>query len=259
MLFTPGIQASLVVAIIAPLIGIFLILRRYALIADSLAHVSLAGVALGLLLGINPLFTAMGVAVLSSVAIERLRLSRRVSGESALAIFLSGGLALAVTLLSFSDSPDADLEGYLFGDISTVTNLDTLLVLGLGLVIIAFLVALYKELAYVTFDEEAAQVSGVPVRFVNMILVFLAALAVSIAIPIVGVLLISALIVIPTMAALQLRKSFMQTMVWAEVFSVFSVMAGIAVSSYFNIATGGAIVLMTVAVFLITFILGRKK
>ena len=259
MPFPPGLQASLVVAIIAPLIGIFLILRRYALIADSLAHVSLAGVALGLLLGVNPLLTAMGVAVLSSVAIERLRLLRRVSGESALALFLSGGLALAVVLLGFSNSPDVELEDYLFGSISTVTNLDTILIVGLGLVIVAFVIALYKELVYVTFDEESAQVSGIRVRLVNMVLIFLAALAVSLAIPIVGVLLISALIVIPTLAALQLRKNFLQTILWAEVFSIFSVVAGIAASLYRNVAASGAIVLIAIVIFLITFLLGPKK
>lgn len=259
MTFIPGLEASLIVAIIAPLIGIFLILRRYALIADSLAHVSLAGVALGILLGINPLLTAMGVAVFSSVAIERLRLSKRVSGESALAMFLSGGLALAVVLLSFSSNPEVELEDYLFGSIATVTNLDSILIAALGLIIIAFLIALYKELIYVTFDEEAAKVSGIPVRFVNMVLIFLAALAVSLAIPIVGVLLISALIVIPALAALQLRKSFLKTIIWAEIFSIFSVMAGIAVSTWLNIAASGLIVLTAITIFLVTFLFGSKK
>jgi zinc transport system permease protein len=259
MTFIPGFEASIIVAIIAPLIGIFLVLRRYALIADSLAHVSLAGVALGILLGINPLLTAMGVAVFSSVAIERLRLSKRVSGESALAMFLSGGLALAVVLLSFSNSPDAELEDYLFGSITSVTSLDTILIAALGLLIIVFLMALYKELIYVTFDEEAAKVSGIPVRFVNMVLIFLTALAVSLAIPIVGVLLISALIVIPALAALQLRKSFLKTIMWAEIFSIFSVGAGIAASIWLNIEASGLIVLTAIAIFLVTFLLGSKK
>ena len=259
MPFSPGLQAGLIVAVIAPLIGIFLILRRYALIADSLAHVSLAGVALGILLGVNPLVTAMGVAVLSSVAIERLRLSKRVSGESALAMFLSGGLALAVLLLSFSNNPDADLEGYLFGNISKVASSDTFLMLGLALVIIAFLVALYKELLYVTFDEESAQVSGIPVRSVNLVLIFLAALAVSLAMPIVGVLLISALIVIPTLAAMQLKRSFAQTIIWAEVFSIFSVVTGILSSYYFDLPASGMIVLITIGIFLLALLFGPKN
>jgi zinc transport system permease protein len=111
----------------------------------------------------------------------------------------------------------------------------------------------------VTFDEEAAKVSGIPVRFVNMVLIFLAALAVSLAIPIVGVLLISALIVIPALAALQLRKSFLKTIIWAEIFSIFSVMAGIAVSTWLNIAASGLIVLTAIAIFLVTFLFGSKK
>lgn len=253
-----GLEAGLIIAIIAPLIGIFLILRRYSLIADTLAHVSLAGVAAGLLLGINPVITAIGAAVLSSTAIERLRLSKRVYGESALAIFLSGSLALAIILLSFGRGRSSDIFNYLFGSIVTVTSGDILLIGGLGVLVIVLLFLFYKELVYVTFDEEAAQVSGIPTRFINILLIVLAALTVALSIPIIGVLLISALVVVPVVAALQLRKSFAVTIIWAEAFSIFSVVAGVIASFYLNIATGGAIVLITIAIFLTTLALGPK-
>src|SRR6185437_5824932 len=117
-------EVGILIGAIAPLIGIFLVLRRYSLIADTLSHVSLAGVAIGLLTGINPLFTALGAAVISSVAIERLRLSQRVYGESALSIFLSGSLALAIVLISLAHGFSVDLFNYLFGSIVTVKQSD---------------------------------------------------------------------------------------------------------------------------------------
>jgi zinc transport system permease protein len=254
-----GLQAGLIIAVIAPLIGIFLILRRYSLIADTLAHVSLAGVAIGLLFGLNPVVTAVFTAALSSAAIERLRLSKRVYGESALALFLSGSLALAVVLISAGGGFNANIFNYLFGSIITVTTFDIALIGGLGIVIIALIAAFYKELVYVTFDEEAAQVSGIPARLINLILIVLAALTVALAIPVIGVLLISALVVIPVLAALQLRKSFVTTIVWAEIFSVFSVVAGIIASYYLDLATGGTIVLIAVAIFLGAFFIKSGK
>jgi len=257
-----GIEAGVIVALIAPLIGIFLVLRRYSLIADTLAHISLSGIALGLLLGISPVFTALVTVLLASLGIERLRFSRRVYGESALALFLSGSLALAVVLLSLAHGLNANLFNYLFGSIVTVTKNDVRAILILAFVVIIVLGAFYKELVYATFDEEAARVSGVPVRIVNTVLVMLSALTVSLAIPIVGVLLVAALIVIPVVAALQLRKSFTRTIVYAEFISLFSVISGIFVSFYLNLSTGGVIVLITLAIFILVFLiktLNQKK
>lgn len=253
-----GLEAGVIVAVIAPAIGIFLVLKRYSLIADTLAHVSLAGIALGLLLGINPVLTALGTAVAASLGIERLRISSRVYGESALALFLSGSLALAVVILSLTHNFNANLFGYLFGSIVTVTATDVWIILVLAVVVIGMLLIFYKSLVYVAFDEEAAKVSGVPVHRVNTVLIILAALTVALAIPIVGVLLIAALIVIPVVTALQLKKSFALTIIYAEAFSVFSVVAGILASFYFNLSTGGTIVLIMLAVFTGVFIFREK-
>jgi len=245
-----GLEAGVIVAIIAPLIGIFLVLRRYSLIADTLAHVSLAGIALGLLFGINPIFTALGVTVVSSLGIERLRTTKRIYGESALALFLSGSLALATVLLSLGKGFNSNLFNYLFGSIVTVTQNDVYTITILAIIVIALLVAFYKELVYITFDEESAKVAGIPVRLINAVLVILAALTISLAIPIVGVLLISALIVIPVVTALQFRRSFARTIIYAECISLFSVITGIFASFYFNLSTGGTIVLIMLAIFL---------
>ena len=244
-----GFEAGIIIALIAPLIGTFLVLRRYGPIADTLSHISLAGVAIGMLFGWNPLMTAIGATTLSSIAIERLRTSRRVYGESALAIFYAGSLALAVVLISLANGFTIDLFNYLFGSLVTVEQSDVIIIGILGLIVCVAIIAFYKELVYITFDEESAVVGGIQTRLINTLLIALVAVTVSLSIPIVGVLLISALIVIPVVTALQFGKGFQQTILIAEVISVFSVVSGIVVSFYLNLSAGGTIVLITLALF----------
>lgn len=245
-----GLTAGILVAFIAPLIGIFLVLRRYSLIADTLAHVSLAGIALGLLLHINPIFTALAATLLSSLGIERLRTSRRVYGESALALFLSGSLALATLLLSLEHGFNKSLLNYLFGSIVTVTQRDVVTIAVLAIIVVAVLATFYKELVYISFDEESARVGGIPTQKINGILIVLAALTVSLAIPVVGTLLIAALVTLPVITALQLRRGFIRTILCAEIISIGSVISGIVVSFYLNLSTGGTIVLVMLGIFL---------
>lgn len=249
-----GLEAGIIVSLIAPVIGIFLVLRRYSLIADTLSHVSLAGVAIGLLLKINPIITAIAASLGSSIVIERLRVSRKVYGESALALFLSGSLALAVVLLSLGHGFNSDLFNYLFGSIVTVKQSDVALIFVLGLLVLISLAVFYKELVFISFDEEAAQVSGIPTGRINTLLITLAALTVSLAIPTVGILLVSALMVIPVVTALQLRKDFKQTILYAQGFSLFSVIAGVIASFYLNLAAGGTIVLIMLIIFSLIYL-----
>lgn len=244
-----GLSAGIIVAIIAPLIGIFLVLKRYSLIADTLSHVSLAGIAIGLLTGINPVFTGLGATILGSLGVERLRTSKKIYGESALALFLSGSLALAIVILSVAKGFNTNLFAYLFGSIVTVTLTDVYVMLALAVVVIITLALFYKHILYVTFDEDAARVSGINTRRVNTVLIILAALVVSLSIPIVGVLLIGALIVIPVIAALQLRANFMRTVLYAEIISIVSVVVGIIGSFYLDISAGGTIVLLMLLIF----------
>lgn len=251
-------EAGIIIAIIAPLIGTFLVLRRYSLIADTLSHVSLAGVVLGILLKVNPLITALVTAVVSSVAIERLRISRKVFGESALSIFLSGSLALAIVLISFVRGFGVGLFSYLFGSITIVKQIDVYVIAVFGILVIVSIIAFYKELVYVTVDEEAAKVSGLPTRFINMLLIVLAAFTIALAIPIVGALLIGALIVIPVITALQFNRSFKQTIFIAEAVSLFSVILGIIISFYLDLSTGGTIVLITISLFIVSLLLNKK-
>ncbi len=249
-----GLEAGLLIGAIAPLIGIFLVLRRYSLIADTLSHVSLAGIAVGLLLKVNPLFTALGASALSSVAIDRLRVSKKIYGESALSIFLSGSLALAVVLIGLAHGFTVDLFSYLFGSIVTVRPADVNTIIVLSACIVLCITLFYKELVYISFDEEAALVSGIRVRLFNTLFILLAAAAIAIAIPIIGILLISALLVLPVVTALQFKKSFKTTLVLAECISIVSVFIGIIVSFYLNISSGGTIVLVMLVLFGLTLI-----
>lgn len=244
-----GLEAGLLIGAVAPLIGIFLVLRRYSLIADTLSHVSLAGIAVGLLLKINPLLTALGAAAISSVAIERLRTSKKVYGESALSIFLSGSLALAIVLIGLANGFNTDLFSYLFGSILTVRQTDVYFILLTGLVIVFLLLIFYKELVYISFDEDAAKVSGIPVKFFNTLFILMAAAAIAMAIPVIGILLISALLVLPVVTAQQFRKSFKATLLWAEAISLSSVFIGVLTSFYLNISSGGTIVLTMLIIF----------
>jgi zinc transport system permease protein len=168
-------------------------------------------------------------------------------------------LALAVVIISLAHGFSVDLFNYLFGSIVTVKQSDVLIILVTGIFVLLAIIALYKELVYITFDEEAARVGGIPTKTINTIFIILAALTVALAIPIVGILLISALVVVPVVSALQLKTSFLRTIVYAEIISLFSVFTGIIASFYLNIAAGGAIVLTSLMIFGVVLLLNRKR
>ncbi|GFP26416.1 zinc transport system permease protein, partial [Candidatus Hakubella thermalkaliphila] len=187
----------LIIAVIAPIIGVFLIVRRYSLFADTLAHVSLLGIAVGVLTYTNPILTALAASLIGAVGMERLRARTKIYGESILALFLSGSLAIATVIISLARGFNASLLSFLFGSITTVLTSDLYLIGGLGVVILSTMYLVYKELFFIAFDEEAAKVAGLPVEKLSLLLMILSALTVALSIRIVGVLLIGALTVIP--------------------------------------------------------------
>ncbi|KKU81849.1 MAG: ABC-3 protein [Parcubacteria group bacterium GW2011_GWA1_47_8] len=251
-------EAGIAVGIAAPLIGMFLVVRRYSLMADTLAHVSLAGVAIGLLFAINPILSAVILAIVASVGIEGLRLSRRIFGESVLALFLSGSLAIAVIILSLAKGFNANLFSYLFGSISTVSTNDLWVTIALALAVLVFITLFYKEFFFISLDTELAQASGTPVKRLNLVLVMLAALTVALSIRIVGTLLVGALMVIPVIAAMQYGRGFRTTLLLSVLFSLVSVIAGLFASYYFDLASGGAIVLIALGIFLISMVFSKR-
>lgn len=241
--------AGCVIGIIAPLIGSFLVTRRYALMADSLAHISLAGIAIGLLTGIYPIYTAILVTVAAAIIIEWLRTSKKISGEIALAMFLSGGLAVAIVLISLANGFNVDMFSYLFGSITTVKTTDLLVIGVLGIAVLIAVYFFFDEFLYISFNEESAKVNGIPTEFLNTVLVVLTAITVSLSMRIVGLLLIGALMVIPVVTAMQIGKSFTRTVFYAVVFGLAAVICGLFISYYFNLAAGGTIVVVSLVLF----------
>jgi zinc transport system permease protein len=251
--------AGTVIAVIAPLIGAFLVVRRYSMLADTLAHVSLAGVAVGLLTKTHPVAAAVVLSVVSAFGIERLRESKRVFGESALALFLWGSLAAAVVIISLAGGFNVGLFGFLFGSIATVTPVDLYFVAGLGVLVVLLVLSFYKELFFVSFDEELARVSGINARAFNIVLIMLAAVTVSLSMRIVGVLLIGALMVVPVITAMQLSRGFRQTLIISVGISLTSVISGLFLSYYLDLASGGTIVLVALGFFILSLLFGRKN
>ena len=246
-----AILASLITAIVAPTIGFFLVLRRQALMADTLAHVSLAGVAAGILLGLNPLATALVIATGSSVAIEHLK-ARRIASEWALALFLYGSLAVAIILFSLGKNVGSKVPSFLFGNLLTVTTADLWLMTALGSIVIATVILFWKPLLTITFDETFARTIGLPVSRLTTLLAALTAAVITLSIPTLGVLLIGAMISIPVIAALQIRTSAVATLLYAISIALVGTLFGLMLSLAFNIAPAGAIVLTLIV---ITFII----
>ena len=239
---------GILIAMLCAVIGVFLVLRRMALIGDGLAHISFGGIAAGVFFNVYPLLSALVFSILAALGIQKLK-QMKVYSDSAIAIFFSFGLALGVVLVSLSHGFNMDLMSYLFGSILAVSENDILLILSVGLATLAALVLFYKELFYITFDEESARASGVPVESLNTMLLVLAAVAVVLSMQVVGILLVSSFIVIPASIALPLCRSFRQSILASVLIAVLSVIAGLLLAYYFNLAAGGAIVLVLVAAF----------
>lgn len=249
--------AGIIVGILCPLIGIYIVLRRMSLIGDSLSHVALSGVAAGVLANIYPLITALIFSVFAALGIEKLRKNYPQYSELAIAIILSAGLGTGVVLISLAKNINIDLMGYLFGSITTVLKEDIYLIIILGVLIMLSVKFLYKELFYIAFDEEAATLSGIPVKQINIYFIVITAATITLSMRIVGILLVSSLMVIPVATSLQIAKSFKQAMVLSFIFAEFSVMAGIIISYYLELASGGTIVLLSVGILLL--VIGIKS
>lgn len=244
-----ALMAGVAVAITTSVIGLFLVLRRNSLFGDALSHVAFGGIAVGLMAGIYPLWTGLALSVAGALGITKLRQSSRIPPDATVAILLSSGLALGILLVSASGGFTLDLFSFLFGSILLVSINDTLAILAMAGAILAIVIVLYKRFMYVTFDEEQARVSGLRISALNYLFVVLASVAAVVSMRLVGILLVSALIVIPNVTALLFGRGFKKTALISVAVSVFSVIAGIAIAYAFNLAPAGAIVLVSAAVF----------
>ena len=246
---------GIVVGVLAPAVGFFLVERRQSLVGDGLGHVAFAGVAAGYLLGIEPVLTALAFAVAGGLAIEWLRVRGGAAGDQALALVFYTGIALGVVLVSSAGRLDVNLFQFLFGSILTVTWGDLWLVVALGLGSLAAIAVLYRGLVGAVLDEEGSRVAGVRVNLLNTTVAVLAALTIGIAMRVVGILLIAALMALPVLAAQRVAWSLRSTLGLAMAIGLVSVVAGLVVSYYCDLAPGGTIVLLAAGAFVVAALL----
>lgn len=255
---------GILIGIIAPLLGTFLVVRRLSLLADALSHVTLAGIAFGLFLEkkvavpiITPLYSGMLFSVFGAILIEKLRSVYKAYQELGIPIILSGGVGLSVIFISLANGFNTDLFNYLFGSVSAVSRNDFLSILGISIFIIIVIFFFYKELITLSFDEEHATVSGIHSKRIHFLFIVLTALVIAASIRIVGVLLVSALMTLPVAAAMQLAKSFKQLMALSILFGEIAVIIGLISGYYLSIPPGGTIVMVSIAILLMS--IGYKK
>ena len=243
--------AGAIVGVVAPVVGFFLVQRQMSLIGDGIGHVAFAGVAVGYLLGISPVWTALVAAVAGAAAIEWLRAHRKAAGDQALALVFYTGIAGGVVLISAAGALNANLFTYLFGSILTVSRSDLVTIAVLGFAALALIAVLLRVLLAVALDEEGARVAGLPVPGLNAVISMLAALTIGISMRIVGILLIAALMVLPVIAAQRVAWSLRSTIGLSVVLGLGSVLTGLTTSYYANLPPGGTIVLTAAALFLL--------
>lgn len=245
--------AGLAVAMTCAILGVFLILRKDAMIGHGLAHVTFGGVALGLFVHVPPILAAMGVAVLAALGILKLREKAGLYEDTALGIFASVGMAIGIILVSLAGSFNVNLLGFLFGNILAIETFEVWVSLALTVAVLLTVSLFYHELFYLTFDPESAATSGIKVKRLEALLAVLSAITVVLGMKVVGILLVAALIVIPSAAGLMLAGSFRQAMVISAIVSIVSVFWGLLAAFYWDLPASGATVILSFLFFLILF------
>jgi zinc transport system permease protein len=256
---------GLLIGLVAPLIGVFIVVRRLSLIADALSHVTLAGIAASLLLtkkwslfaGLNPLYLGMAFSVMGSLFIEKLRGVYKHYQELAIPIILSGGIGLGVIFISLAEGFNTDLFSYLFGSVSAVSRIDLIIIFIISIVVILLIFLLYKELFLLSFDEEHAKASGIAAKSVHFIFILMVALVIAASMRIVGILLVSSLMTLPVAASIRIANGFKQTIFYSILFGELSVLGGLTISYYMDLAPGGTIVMIAVVILIITILFKR--
>jgi zinc transport system permease protein len=252
--------AAVLVGLAAPAIGTFLVQRRLSLMGDGIGHIALTGVALGFLLGTAPVLTAIVVASLGAVAIELVRERGRASGDVALALLFYGGIAGGVLLIGLSPGgSSATLVSYLFGSLSSVTASDLVVIVALSTAVLGVVLVFGRELFALCLDEEVAKVAGLPVRFLNLLVAVCAALTVTVAMRVVGLLLVSALMVVPVATSQQLTRSFRSTLLIASALGALASVSGLVLAFYADVAPGAATVVLALGGFLVATAVGSVR
>jgi zinc transport system permease protein len=252
-----AIISGIAVAAICSATGLFLVLRKHSLFGDAMSHVAFGGLSIGLFLNLYPIWTAYAFSLIAALGITKMTDSIKIPPDSSVAILLSSGLAVGIVLISLSGGFSLDLFSFLFGSILLISTQDTIAIVFLSIAILSIIAIMYRRLMYITFDEKQAGVSGINVKLANYAFIVLAALTVVTSIRLVGVLLISALIVLPNITAILFGKGFKKTAMISIGIAIASVVLGIIISYLANVAPAGAIVLTSVAIFLCIIVMRK--
>ncbi len=242
--------SGIVIAIACSLLGMFLVLRKFSLIGDGIAHISFGGVATGLLFNITPFIGALLFGLIGSFGILKLKERSHLHGDTAIGIVSHVSLGIAIFIASIASGFNVDILSYLFGSILSIKTTELVLSIFLALTVIAFILVYYKDLFYISFDEESAKVSGINVNFLNSMLIVLTAVTIVCSMNVVGLMLASSLIILPSASALQVKTSFKRTLIYSVFISVLSVVSGLVIAYYYDFAVSGTIVLINAFVFL---------
>ncbi|MGD6850886.1 MAG: metal ABC transporter permease [Candidatus Bathyarchaeia archaeon] len=252
--FQNALLGGVIASVACGLVGLFLILKKEAMIGDGLAHTAFGGIALGLILGIYPLFTALLVSVVAVFAISYMRRKKIATSDSAIAVMVALGFSTGLIVISLAGGFNVELFSYLFGSILTIDTTDLLLVTLLGGAVVVFISFFRRELLSMVFDEDDSRIMGIPTRNLSIVFDLLVAVTIVLSIKVIGTILVIALLVIPGLCALKLNLSFRKTIFAAVGFSILSTVLGVIFSAVFNIVTAGLIVFVLVLFFLLTLL-----
>ncbi|EAF3889303.1 metal ABC transporter permease [Listeria monocytogenes] len=253
---------GLVIGIVAPLLGSFIVVRKLSLMADALSHVTLGGITVSLFLSktylplaaLNPLYLGFGFSVVGSLLMEKLRNVYKHFEELAIPIIMSAGMGFSVIFISLANGFNTDLFSYLFGSVSAVSRTDMITIVVTAIIVFIVILSLYKELFLLSFDEEYAKVSGLKAKVFDVIFMVLVALVIASSMRIVGILLVSSLMTLPVAAAIRIAKGFKQTILLSILFGEIAVIGGLFTAYYLNLAPGGAIVIISVLLLIVTIL-----
>jgi zinc transport system permease protein len=253
-----ALVAGILISLACSVLGVFLILRRDAMLGHGLAEMAFGGIALGLFLHVLPLVSAVLIAVLGALVMLKLKEKAGIHGDTAIGILASFGMALGILVVSMAGSFNVNLFGYVFGNVLAIRPSEVWLAAGLAAVVVGVIILFYQEFFFMTFDEDAARVSGIRVDLLNTVLAVLSAVTVVLAMKVVGILLVAAMIIIPAAAGLQLARSFRQAIWLSALLSMTSVFVGLVAAALWDLPPAGTIVVLSTSVFLVCMMLRRS-
>ncbi len=245
-----ALVGGILAAVVSAWIGLFLILRKESMLVDGVAHTAFGGVAIGLLIGIDPMLGAMAVSAAAVLGITYMRRKGLAQSDAAIAVMMAMGFSLGMIVISLANGFNVELFSYLFGSILTIDTSDLTVLVVLALIIVGFMIFFYKEMLAITFDEDGARLQGIPVQAMTMAFNLLVAVTIALSIKVIGIILVVALMVLPGLTALQLKRSFKATLIASTVFGVGAAVLGIVLSVLFSVSTSGVIVFSAAGIFL---------